>query len=104
MQFLIAKGWTIVDRNWRCREGELDIVARERDALVFVEVKTRTSLRFGHPFDAVTPKKLMRLRLLSIRWRQEHPTTPGESRIDIVAVVVDPDDSVVIEHLCGVHA
>ena len=52
---LTDAGFSVLDRNWRCRDGELDVVARDGDALVFCEVKTRTGTGFGHPAEAVTP-------------------------------------------------
>jgi putative endonuclease len=60
-----AAGFRIVARNWRCRDGELDLVAARGDTLVFCEVKTRTSTAFGHPFEAVTPRKQQRIRRLA---------------------------------------
>ncbi len=116
--FLAAQQYVILDRNWRCRAGEIDIVAKEGDNLVFVEVKARSSLRFGHPFEAVTPTKLARLRSLSVLWRDAHPLTTGSSRIDVISVVLPGSRlglgagagavvgaaSPQIEHLRGVHA
>lgn len=116
--FLAAQQYVILDRNWRCRAGEIDIVAKEGDNLVFVEVKARSSLRFGHPFEAVTPGKLARLRSLSVLWRDAHPLTTGSSRIDVISVVLPGSRlglgagagavvgaaSPQIEHLRGVHA
>jgi putative endonuclease len=110
--FLAAQQYVILDRNWRCRAGEIDIVAKEGDNLVFVEVKARSTLRFGHPFEAVTPAKLARLRSLSVLWRDAHPLTTGSSRIDVISVVMAGVGagagvgaaSPQIEHLRGVHA
>ena len=65
---LEAAGLVILDRNWRCREGELDIVAREGGELVFVEVKTRSSLAYGSPAAAVGRDKAVRIRQLALRW------------------------------------
>src|SRR3954451_15768526 len=65
---LTELGWQILDRNWRCREGELDIVARDGTELVFVEVKTRSSLAFGAPAEAVDRVKAARIRQLALRW------------------------------------
>ena len=110
VRFLAAHGFVILDRNWRCTQGELDIVAQDGVDLVFVEVKTRSSLRFGHPFEAVTGAKLARLRSLSVLWRDAHPLTTGPSRIDVVSVVLPNSREGVgaqppqIEHLRGVFA
>ena len=65
---LIASGFEIVDRNWRCSQGEIDIIATKNSELVFVEVKTRSSLAFGHPLEAITVAKLARLRRLAAAW------------------------------------
>ena len=112
VSFLAAQQYVILDRNWRCRTGEIDVVAKHGDNLVFVEVKTRSSLRFGHPFEAVTPTKLARLRSLSAMWREAHPLTTGSSRIDVISVVMAGAvagagvgaSSPHIEHLRGVFA
>lgn len=97
-EHLIAKGLAVIDRNWRCSQGELDIVARDGRDLVFVEVKTRTGTDFGHPFAAITATKLARLRRLAAAWCEAHPTTHGNVRIDAVAVT-GAGPSPVIEHL-----
>jgi len=65
---LQAAGLSVLARNWRCREGELDIVARDGDQLVFVEVKTRSSLAFGAPAEAVDRVKAARIRQVALRW------------------------------------
>ncbi len=97
-EHLTAKGLTILDRNWRCSQGELDIVARDGHDLVFVEVKTRTGTGFGHPFAAITATKMARLRRLAAAWCDTHPMTHGHVRIDAIAVTVaGPSPS--IEHL-----
>lgn len=84
---LSSSGYEVVDRNWRCPQGEIDIVARKGGALVVVEVKTRSSTAFGHPFEAVTPAKLARLNRLGFAWCAAHPGWHGRLRIDVVAIV-----------------
>ena len=88
-------GMWVVDRNWRCREGELDIVARDGDDLVFIEVKTRRGPGFGGPAEAVVPDKVRRLRRLAAAWLAAHPLVArrhgdrnrcGEVRFDVVCV------------------
>ncbi len=101
-QHLLARGYRLVERNWRCRQGEIDLVVRDGDALVFVEVKTRSSTAFGHPFEAITPVKLARLRRLAVEWCRAHPTERGRIRIDAVAVLAPRDAVPAIEHLVGV--
>ncbi|MFI5085431.1 MAG: YraN family protein [Actinomycetales bacterium] len=100
--FLEDRGIRVIDRNWRCPSGEIDIVAFDGDVLVVVEVKTRRSTLYGHPFEAVTPAKLARLRTLAVRWQRERGLRPPEVRIDVVAVVADGTLNPVLEHLRGV--
>ena len=82
-----AHGYQVVARNWRCRQGELDLVVRRGRTVVFCEVKTRTSAAFGAPVEAVTRTKQMRLRGLAARWLEESTTRAGEIRFDVVAVL-----------------
>ncbi|TQE20636.1 YraN family protein, partial [Streptomyces ipomoeae] len=78
---LTEAGMTVLERNWRCgRTGEIDIVARDGDALVVCEVKTRRAGAFEHPMAAVTPTKADRLRGLAERWLQEHGRGPTGRR------------------------
>jgi putative endonuclease len=83
------RGYEIVVRNWRCREGELDLVVRAGRAFVFCEVKTRTSDRFGAPVEAVNRAKQDRLRRLAARWIDEAPIRPREIRFDVASVMGD---------------
>ena len=95
---LVRSGLTLLDRNWRCPQGEIDLVLRDGDEVVFVEVKTRTSVAFGHPLEAITAAKLARLRRLAGAWCEAHPGA-GRIRIDAVAVIAPRDLPAVIEHL-----
>lgn len=99
---LLARGYRLIERNWRCRQGEIDLVVRDGDALVFVEVKTRTGTAFGHPFEAITPVKLARLRRLAVEWCTAHPRERGRIRIDAIAVIAPRGAEARIEHLAGV--
>ncbi|MDR5699940.1 YraN family protein [Agromyces aerolatus] len=104
--FLEGRGMQIVARNWRCQHGEIDLVARDGRDTVIVEVKTRRTDAFGHPFEAITPQKLGRLRRLAAAWcrRADGPTTPiGGVRIDAVAVLMPDELPAVIDHLEGVQ-
>ncbi len=84
-------------RNWRCRDGELDLVASDQRTLVFCEVKTRRSSAFGTPAEAVTRTKQQRIRRLAARWLAEAGSAGGrEVRFD-VAAVLGPTDVEVIE-------
>jgi putative endonuclease len=75
-----AHGYTVVARNWRCRDGELDLVVARDGELVFCEVKTRSSDRFGVPAEAVTPAKQRRLRVLAARYLAAGSDPPGVGR------------------------
>lgn len=82
-----ALGYEVVARNWRCPDGELDLVVRDARRLVFAEVKTRTSERFGHPAEAVTPAKRRRIRRLAHRFCADTGHRAAELRFDVVAVL-----------------
>ncbi|WP_416418719.1 YraN family protein [Paenarthrobacter aromaticivorans] len=100
--FLEHQGMRIVDRNWRCADGEIDIVALEGDTLVVAEVKTRSSLDYGHPFEAVGSAKLARLHRLASSWCREHEVNARRKRIDVVSVIHDGIGDPQLEHLRGV--
>jgi len=82
-----ANGYEVVARNWRCRQGELDLVVRRGRTIVFCEVKTRSSTAFGAPVEAVTRAKQARLRLLAARWLEESARPAGEVRFDVASVL-----------------
>lgn len=83
-----ARGYEVVARNWRCRDGELDVIARNGRMFIFCEVKTRTSDAFGTPAEAVTRDKQQRLRRLAARWLDEDaPVRAREIRFDVAAVM-----------------
>lgn len=109
---LVASGLTVLARNWRCREGEVDIIALDGDVLVMCEVKTRRGVGFGTPLDAVTPAKAARLRRLACRWLadQRAGVVAGsaaefdryaEVRFDVVSVLRPLSGPTTVEHLRG---
>lgn len=98
---LIRSGWQIVDRNWRCRDGELDIVATEGGSLVACEVKTRISLRAGAPVEAVTPRKARRLRGLAAAWLAERGGVADAIRVDVIGVSIATDGTPTLVHVRG---
>jgi len=100
--FLEDQGIRVVEQNWRCAEGELDIVAVDGDTLVVAEVKTRSSLDYGHPFEAVTQHKLARLHRLACRWVGERRLRLPRRRLDAIAVITPRGEEPVIEHLKGI--
>lgn len=93
-----ANGYRVLARNWRCREGEIDLVCLRDRVVVVCEVKTRSSDAFGHPAEAVTPAKQQRLRVLAGRWLEEEAGAlrPRSIRFDVAAVLGGRLD--VIEH------
>lgn len=101
-EHLLSRGIVVLECNWRCSQGEIDIVAREGDELVFVEVKTRSGVGFGHPFAAITPVKLARMRRLAAAWCEARPGVRAGIRLDAVAVMVPPRGDVTVEHLVGI--
>lgn len=100
--YLEHHGMRIVDRNWRCPEGEIDIVALDGGTLVIAEVKARKSLAYGHPFEAVGAEKAARLHRLASAWARAHGLRRLLRRVDVVAVLDDGTGVPVLEHLKGV--
>ncbi|HOB56206.1 MAG TPA: YraN family protein [Rhodoglobus sp.] len=98
-RYLASRGLAIVERNWRCPQGEIDVIARDGGELVFVEVKTRSSVAFGHPLESITPVKLARLRRLAAAWCDAHPGGHDTIRIDAIAVIAPRVGDVEVEHL-----
>lgn len=101
VRYLRTAGWEILDRNWRCREGELDIVARDGCDLVVCEVKTRTSATFGTPVEAVGPAKLSRLRRLGQAWLAERGIVRAACRIDLLGLTARGPDRFSVDHMRG---
>ena len=83
----VARGYEVLARNWRCREGEIDLIVRQQRTIVFCEVKTRSSTAFGLPAEAVTYEKRARLRHLAAKWLDESPVRPLRIRFDVAAVL-----------------
>jgi putative endonuclease len=88
-QALKKKGYRILERNYRCRYGEIDIVARKSDCLVFVEVRTKTGTAFGTPEESVTTQKKQRLTASVMSYLESHGGLPEDWRVDFVAVDLD---------------
>lgn len=100
-RYLEARGYRVWDRNWRCPQGEIDIVADDGRDLVVVEVKTRRTDRFGHPFTAVDRRKRERLWRLAHAWVRAHPgAASGRSvRVDLIGITGEHPATAVLEHL-----
>ena len=107
VRYLMETGMQILDRNWRCDQGEIDVVAMDGTCLVIVEVKTRRSLLFGSPVEAVTAVKAARLRRLAACWLSDHRSLVdpvADIRIDVIGVLRPTRGPAQIEHLVSVGA
>ena len=91
LRFLKKKGYRILERNYICKMGEMDIIAKEKDTLVFVEVKTRTSMIFGPPQLAVNSTKQMQLSKVALYFLKEKELEDVKARFDVVAILLRPE-------------
>ena len=89
--FLRNNGYSILETNYRCPEGEIDIIAQVDETLVFVEVRTKTSFLYGTAQESITHAKMDRLRAVAAHYGQEHKGLPETWRIDVIAIRLDPD-------------
>lgn len=96
---LAGLGWTIIERNWRCLEGELDIIAHDGSGLVVCEVKTRSRADYGTPIEAITPAKAARLRRLTGRWLAARGIGQAAVRIDVIGLLRAGPGRFDIDHL-----
>lgn len=101
-KFLTEAGLEILERNWRCKDGEIDIVAADGNVLVVCEVKTRSGVGFGSPLEAVTRQKARRLRRLAVLWVRERGLICEQIRIDVIGVLRTGPGEFSVEHVCGV--
>jgi putative endonuclease len=99
---LESAGFTVLERRWRCPQGEIDVVAVDGRCLVVCEVKTRRSVHAGGPAEAVTAAKLARLRRLTALWLAQQEVSWADVRIDVVTVLLPRAGPALIEHLRGV--
>ena len=88
LRFLKKRGYRIIERNYACKMGEMDIIAREKDTLVFIEVKTRTSTTFGPPQLAVNPKKQLQMSKVALHFLKEKKLEDVKARFDVVAILL----------------
>lgn len=104
-EHLRGLGYEVLDRNWRCPQGEVDIVARRGDELAIVEVKTRRGLGFGHPFEAIDARKRQRLWRLAFAWAAEHPAQARGTELVVHAIAITGPDPArgALEHLSDVR-
>ena len=87
--FLGKNGYDILETNYRCPEGEIDIIAQQEETLVFVEVRAKRSKQFGSPEESITPAKMKRLRAVAAHYGQNREDLPALWRIDVVAIQID---------------
>ena len=103
VRYVTERGDEILDRNWRIREGEIDVISLSADGIFhFIEVKTRSSLAFGHPFEAINRDKAHRMQRLALGWLATHGCLGCEFSIDVVAVVIATDGTHNLEYRGGV--
>lgn len=101
-EFVTSRGDEIMDRNWRIREGEIDLVSLDHVGVFhFIEVKTRSSLAFGHPFEAINKEKANRMQRLALAWLATHGALGCEYAIDVVAVLIAADGTHQLEYRGG---
>ena len=98
---LVDEGLVVLDRNWRCEAGEIDLVLRDGEVLVFCEVKTRAGTAYGHPLEAVDAVKAERLVRLADRWMEARGVTTAQVRFDVVAVLRSARGAAEVEHVRG---
>ena len=97
-RYLEQQGLVILSRNWRCRHGEIDLVATDSTRLVVCEVKTRSGTRYGEPAEAVDARKVARIRLVTNAWLQAHQVRWVPVRFDVLAVIAEPGAPVTFQH------
>lgn len=98
VRYLVGSGMRIVTRNWRCAEGEIDIIATDGKTLVVIEVKTRRSTAYGAPYEAVTWRKMTKLRVLASCWLQHNPWA-GPVRFDVISILMPARGRTELEHI-----
>jgi|SRR5215472_14635793 len=101
-EYLAKSGLAVIERNWRCPQGEIDIVAADNRTLVICEVKTRSDVRYGTPLESITRQKARRLRRLAASWAQAQGVLYDEIRIDVIGVLRTAPGQFSIEHVRGV--
>jgi putative endonuclease len=99
--FLIARGYRILERNFRCKGGEVDIIARDPGdkSLVFIEVKARRSLSYGVPQLAVTPFKQRQISKAALTWLSKNRLHDHNARFDVIAILLHTDGQHAVEHI-----
>ncbi|WP_067439622.1 YraN family protein [Nocardioides jensenii] len=99
---LVDRGMVLIDHNWRCPDGEIDLILRDGTSLVFCEVKTRRSVSHGTPMEAVTQSKFARMRRLAGAWMSTNDVHASDIRFDVVGIVAPQTGSPTVDHVAGV--
>ncbi|MDO5681396.1 MAG: YraN family protein [Propionibacteriaceae bacterium] len=106
-ELLAEAGMLVIDRNWRCREGEVDLVAIDEvegeTVLVFCEVKYRTGLGFGTPLEGITREKVLRLRRIAAAWLKDRKVFASRVRLDAVGILDVPGREIAVTHVRGIE-
>ena len=103
VKFLTTRGYFIIERNWRIREGELDIIAKSPDkAIVFIEVKSRSSAAFGDSLEGISAEKALRIQRLALAWLATHQLLGAEYRIDAIGILIGRSGDISIDHRAGI--
>lgn len=98
-RFLEQSGYQVLARNYHTRYGELDIICRQNQSLVFVEVKARRNIRFGYPEEAITPRKIQHLKKAAWHYLEEKQTAYREIRFDVITILLDDNNKGKINHI-----
>ncbi len=102
-EYLTQLGYRVIARNWRCgRQGELDLIARDGDYIVAVEVKTRSGNGYGHPLEAITAQKAGRLRRLLLSWARQQTAHVTRLRVDAIGITLRGQERPRIDHVRGI--
>lgn len=102
-EYVESLGWTIIARNWACDVGEIDLVAREGQTVVFIEVKARSGTGFGDPLESITTAKARKLHELALAWLVDQDEGVHSVRIDAIGVMVRPGAEPDVTHVRGIR-
>lgn len=103
VQFLLLRGYRILDRNWRIKEGEIDIVALSSEGeIAFIEVKTRSTAAFGDPLESISNEKLQRIQRLALAWLATHQRLGSLYRIDVAGVLLGRSGELTMDYRSGI--
>lgn len=87
VKFLEQYGYKIIQRNFRCKSGEIDIIAKDKGTLVFIEVKSRSSIRKSHPYEAINTVKQKRISRAAVEFAKDNRILDKKSRFDVISVI-----------------